>query len=106
MQSLTEIDPDSGREQWTGRVSAALDRFRKEIGTDYLDIVLLHAQTAPNWPEQRAGAMEVLAEAREKGIVRTHGTSCHTLDALKTAAAHPWVQVDLAREGDRLAFSR
>src|SRR5205085_12145006 len=27
----------------------------------------------------------------------THGTSCHTLDALKVAARTPWVQVDLAR---------
>jgi aryl-alcohol dehydrogenase-like predicted oxidoreductase len=41
--------------------------------------------------------MAVLSEAREKGLIRTHGVSCHTLDALKTAAASPWVQVDLAR---------
>jgi 1-deoxyxylulose-5-phosphate synthase len=41
--------------------------------------------------------MAVLSEAREKGIIRTHGVSCHTLEALKTAAATDWVQVDLAR---------
>jgi len=29
--------------------------------------------------------------------VRTHGVSCHTLEALKTAARTPWVRVDLAR---------
>ena len=74
-----------------------LDRYRREIGTDYIDIVLLHAMRDGNWPEQRKGAMEVLSEAREKGIVRTHGTSCHSLAALKTAAATPWVRVDLAR---------
>jgi aryl-alcohol dehydrogenase-like predicted oxidoreductase len=39
----------------------------------------------------------VFAEAREKGIVRTHGVSCHTIEALRTAAATPWVEVDLAR---------
>jgi 1-deoxyxylulose-5-phosphate synthase len=76
---------------------ADLDRFRKELGTDYLDIVLLHALTNPKWPEERAGAMAVLAEARSKGIVRTHGVSCHSLGALKTAASTDWVQVDLAR---------
>lgn len=76
---------------------ADLDRFRREIGTDYLDIVLLHAMMDANWPERKKGAMAVLAEAREKGIVRTHGTSCHTLGALRTAAKTPWVQVDLAR---------
>jgi predicted aldo/keto reductase-like oxidoreductase len=50
-----------------------------------------------NWPDKKKGAMNVLSEAREKGIVRTHGVSCHTLEALKTAAQTDWVQVDLAR---------
>ena len=76
---------------------ADLDRFRKELNTDYLDILLLHCMMDGNWPEQKKGAMNVISEAREKGIVRTHGTSCHTLDALKTAAKTDWVQVDLAR---------
>lgn len=76
---------------------ADLERFRKELGSDYLDIVLLHALRTPTWPEERKGAMEVLAEAREKGIVRTHGVSCHSFEALQTAAKTPWVRVDLAR---------
>src|SRR2546422_423407 len=50
-----------------------------------------------DWPQRKKGAMNVLSEAREKGVIKTHGTSCHTLDALKTAARTPWVQVDLAR---------
>lgn len=79
------------------QMRADLDRFRQELDTDYLDIVLLHAVTRPNWPEERQGAMEVLAEAREKGLVRTHGVSCHSLAALETAARTPWVRVDLAR---------
>jgi 1-deoxyxylulose-5-phosphate synthase len=76
---------------------ADLDRFRRELGTDYLDIVLLHCMIDGNWNEKKKGAMAVLSEAREKGIIRTHGVSCHTLEALKTAAATDWVQVDLAR---------
>jgi len=74
-----------------------LDRFRKEIGTDYIDIILLHALTNAQWPKVKKAAMEVLAEAREEGIVRAHGVSCHSLGALKTAADTDWVQVDLAR---------
>ena len=74
-----------------------LDRFRRELGTDYIDILLLHCMTDADWPARRKGAMEVIAEAREKGIVRTHGVSCHTLEALQTAARTPWVQVQLAR---------
>ena len=85
------------RAQTADQMRADLDRFRQEMGVDYIDIVLLHALRTPNWPEERKGAMEVLAEAREKGIVKTHGCSCHSLEALETAARTPWVRVDLAR---------
>jgi aryl-alcohol dehydrogenase-like predicted oxidoreductase len=76
---------------------ADLDRFRQEIGTDYIDIILLHAITNGNWPRVKEAAMEVLSQAREEGIIRAHGISCHSLEALKTAADTEWVQVDLAR---------
>jgi len=79
------------------QMRAALDRFRLEMGTDYIDILLLHALTNPAWPEERAGAMEVLSEAKQKGIVRTLGCSCHSVPALETAAKTPWVSVVLAR---------
>lgn len=80
-----------------GEMRADLDRFRRELNTDYIDIVLLHCMMDPNWPQIKKGAMEVLSEAKEKGIIRTHGVSCHTLGALKAAAASDWVEVDLAR---------
>jgi 1-deoxyxylulose-5-phosphate synthase len=76
---------------------ADLDRFRKELGTDYIDIMLLHCMMDDDWAARKKGAMDVLSEAREKGIIRTHGVSCHTLGSLKAAAKNPWVQVDLAR---------
>jgi predicted aldo/keto reductase-like oxidoreductase len=76
---------------------ADLDRFRRELGTDYIDILLLHCMMDDDWPDRKKGAIAVISEAQEKGIVRTHGTSCHTLGALKAAARHPWVEVDLAR---------
>jgi predicted aldo/keto reductase-like oxidoreductase len=76
---------------------ADLDRFRRELNTDYLDILLLHCMTDRQWPEQKKGAMAVIAEAREKGIVRTHGISCHTIEALRAAVESPWAQVALVR---------
>jgi len=74
-----------------------IDRYRREVGTDYFDIVLLHCVTKADWPEECKGAMEVVSEFREKGVIRTHGVSCHSLEALKTAAKTDWVRVDLAR---------
>ncbi len=76
---------------------ADLDRFRSELGVDHLDVVLLHCMMSADWPKERAGAMAVLAEAKQKGIVRAHGVSCHDFGALKAAAASEWVEVDLAR---------
>ncbi|HEY3441265.1 MAG TPA: aldo/keto reductase [Paludibaculum sp.] len=78
-------------------MKADIDRFRREIGTDYIDILLLHCMMDGNWPDRKKGAMEYISELQEKGIVRTKGVSCHTMPALRTAAATPWVEVDLAR---------
>jgi len=74
-----------------------IERFRKEIGTDYIDILLLHAVRESDWPEQRKSAMEVIDEYKEKGIIRTRGISCHSLEALKQVPKTSWVDVDLAR---------
>lgn len=74
-----------------------IDRFRTELGTDYIDLLLLHCMTAGTWAEDLKPCMEVLAEAKAKGHIRAHGVSCHNLDAMKVAAAHPWVDVMLNR---------
>jgi aryl-alcohol dehydrogenase-like predicted oxidoreductase len=68
-----------------------VSRFLKEIGTDYLDLVLLHCVTSPRWPDELRARMDSLAQLKSKGIVRAHGVSCHSLAALETAAAEPWV---------------
>jgi aryl-alcohol dehydrogenase-like predicted oxidoreductase len=89
---LSKTHASTGKE-----MRADLDRFRRELGTDYIDILLLHCMLDDDWPSRKKGAMEFISEAQEKGIVRTKGVSCHTLGALKTAAKSPWVEVDLAR---------
>jgi aryl-alcohol dehydrogenase-like predicted oxidoreductase len=79
------------------QAQADLDRFRRELGREQLDIVLLHALKSPTWTKDLEGVMEVLARAKEQGIIRAHGCSCHSLEALKLAAKTPWVDVDQAR---------
>ncbi len=74
-----------------------LDRFRRELGTDYLDICLMHCLTEGDWTERYKGVMNVLSEAKEKGIIRAHGCSCHSIEALRVAAKSPWVEVHLVR---------
>ena len=76
---------------------ADLDRYRRELGTDYLDVCLMHCLTEGDWTERYRGVMDVFSEAKQKGIIRAHGCSCHSIEALRAAAKSPWVEVDLAR---------
>lgn len=76
---------------------ADLDRFRRELGTDHLEIVLMHCVTEADWTTRYQAAMEALSEAKEKGVIRAHGCSCHSIEALRTAAKSPWVEVHLVR---------
>ncbi len=76
---------------------ADLDRFRRELGTDYIDVCLMHCLTEGDWTERYRGVMDVFSEAKQKGIIRAHGCSCHSIQALRAAAKSPWVEVDLAR---------
>jgi len=82
-------EPDKAR--------ADLDRFRKELGVDYIDVCLMHCVTEADWTDRFRGVMDVLSEAKEKGIIRAHGCSCHSIEALRAAAKSPWVEIDLAR---------
>src|ERR1700678_2887773 len=92
---VTVVSKTFSRDPKTAR--ADLDRFRRELGVDYLDVCLMHCVTEADWTERFQGVMDVLSEAKQKGIIRAHGCSCHSLQALRAAAASPWVEVDLVR---------
>ena len=76
---------------------ADIDRYRRELKTDYIDILLMHCMTESDWTDRHRGVMDVFEEAKQKKIIRTHGCSCHTIGALRAAAKSPWVEVDLVR---------
>jgi aryl-alcohol dehydrogenase-like predicted oxidoreductase len=76
---------------------ADLERFRRELGTDHLDICLMHCLTEGDWTDRYKGVMDVLSEAKEKGIIRAHGCSCHSIEALRAATKSSWVEVHLVR---------
>jgi predicted aldo/keto reductase-like oxidoreductase len=76
---------------------ADLERFREELGTDYIDSLLMHCMTKGNWPTDMRPVMDVLSDAKAKGWVRAVGVSCHGMDPLRASAGCEWVEVDLAR---------
>ncbi len=77
--------------------TAALERFRSELNTDYIDMLLLHCLVKKDWEEEMKPYMDVLTEAKEKGQIKALGVSCHDFGAMQTAAELPWVDIMLAR---------
>ena len=92
---VTVLTKTWARDAATAR--ADLDRFRRELGTDYIDVCLMHCLTEGDWTDRYKGAMDVLSEAKEKGVIRAHGCSCHSIEALRAATKSPWVEVHLVR---------
>ncbi len=78
-------------------VEKTLDRFRQETGSPYFDILLMHCMMKGNWSETRKYYMDGFSRAKQDGIVKTVGVSCHNWDALVEAVDSPWVDVILAR---------
>jgi len=76
---------------------ADLERFRRELNVDHIDVMLMHCLTEADWTTRYRGAMDVLEQAKQKGVIRAHGCSCHNIEALRAAAKSPWVEVDLVR---------
>ena len=64
-----------------------VDRFRRELNTDYLDLVQIHCMTEPDWTTQYRRQMDILNDLKAKKIIRAHGVSVHSLEAMEAAAA-------------------
>ncbi len=74
-----------------------LDRYRKELGVEYIDSLLVHCMVQGDWDESHKRLLDALAEAKDKQIIRAHGVSCHSLPALKRSVEIDWVDVHLVR---------
>ncbi len=78
-------------------VLGAIDRHRKVFNTDYIDSLLIHCMERGNWPDEWKRIMDAFDQAKEKKWIRAKGVSCHTLPALRAAAATDWAEVHLVR---------
>jgi len=76
---------------------ADIERFRRELQTDYVDSLLMHCMRKGTWPTDMRPVMDVLLEAKEKGRVRAVGMSCHGMDPLQAATECKWNRVNLVR---------
>ena len=95
---LTKLWPR--KEKWvtpSGGAREELDRYRKELGTERIDVCLIHCMQNDRWPAEYERVRDELSELKQKGVIRAVGVSCHDFGALKVAAEHPWVDVIFAR---------
>jgi len=74
-----------------------IERFREELGIDYIDSLLMHCMQKRSWPTDRRPVMDVLYKAKQDGIVRAVGISCHGMEPLEAAVAPDWIDVHLVR---------
>ena len=80
---------------------ADIDRFLQELETDYIDSLIIHCVTIPNWPTRYREVMDVFSEAKRKGKIRSCGITCHNFGALENALASDWVELNQVRWNPR-----
>jgi aryl-alcohol dehydrogenase-like predicted oxidoreductase len=74
-----------------------VERFLKELKTDYIDMILFHCVVSEKWPEELNDQMNVVAKLKKRGLVRAHGVSSHSLVGLERCIDEPWVDSVHAR---------
>lgn len=81
----------------SGGAHREFNRFRSELGTEMIDICLIHCAVNDQWTEEYKRIRDELSDFKQKGEVRAVGVSCHDFGALEVASRHPWVDVIFAR---------
>jgi aryl-alcohol dehydrogenase-like predicted oxidoreductase len=74
-----------------------IERFRKELNTDYFDILLLHNVKSNAWPTELERLRDALSEAKHKQLLRCHGCSGHGLLPIRAYPGNSWLDVVLMR---------
>jgi 1-deoxyxylulose-5-phosphate synthase len=74
-----------------------IDRFRRELKTDYFDTFLLHCTRTADWTQTLQRQMDLLAEAKHRQLIRAHGASCHGLLPLRSMVGCNWLDVAFVR---------
>jgi len=74
-----------------------IDDFRRQLQTEYIDILLLHCLRPPTWENDYRSLQDGLSEAKSKKVILSHGASVHGLPALRTIPGNQWLDLMLMR---------
>src|SRR5882762_8056993 len=81
----------------SGDPAPKIDQFRKQLGTEYIDILLLHCLRPPTWKTDYSSLQEGFSEAKDKKVILAHGASVHGLPALRTFPGNRWLEIAMIR---------
>ena len=74
-----------------------IDSYRRELRTDYFDILLLHNVQSAAWPTELEKLRDAFSEAKHKQLIRSHGCSGHGLLPIRQYAGNEWLDLVLMR---------
>src|SRR3981081_596872 len=68
----------------SGDPTPKIDQFRKQLDTEYIDILLLHCLRPPSWKTDYSSLQDGFSEAKHKKIILAKGPSVHGLPPVGT----------------------
>lgn len=81
----------------TGDPTPAIDEARRQLQTEYIDILLLHCLRPPTWETDYRSLQDGFSEAKSKKVILSHGASVHGLPALRTFPGNQWLDIAMIR---------
>ena len=74
-----------------------IDELRKQINSEYFEVMLLHWQRGTQWPHETTGWQDAIEKAQDRKVVLARGASVHGLPALEQVPTFNWLQVAMIR---------
>jgi predicted aldo/keto reductase-like oxidoreductase len=81
----------------TGDPQPKLDLYRRQLNTEYFDIMLLHCLRPATWQADYREIQDGFSEAKHKKVILSHGASIHGLPALRTIPGNQWLEIAMIR---------
>ena len=80
-----------------GNPATKVDELRRQLATEYIDILLLHCLRPPTWSADYASLQDAFSAAKDKKAILSHGASVHGLPALRTFPGNKWLDIAMIR---------
>src|SRR5260370_13662028 len=81
----------------SGAPAPKIDQFRRQLATEYIDMLLLHCLRPTTWSADYQSLQDGFSEAKGKKVILGYGASVHGLPALRTFPGNQWLEIAMIR---------